>query len=103
MRKDSAAPKFTPGPWFVKYDDAGGYDCMTSGYHVGPKNGTNWLETVVTVDTGTKGETETSSANASLIAAAPDFYAALIAVMAESDRKTDAYDAARAALAKVSA
>jgi len=109
----SAAPKFTPGPWFVKYDDAGGYDCMTSGYHVGPKNGTNWLETVVTVDTGTKGETETSSANARLIAAAPDFYAVLDVIanagtvggVSAGERKGIARVAviARAALAKVSA
>lgn len=39
-------------------------------------------------------------ANARLIAAAPDLLDALIAVVAISDRKHDAWDAAKAAIAK---
>lgn len=39
--------------------------------------------------------------NASLIAAAPDLLAALLEIVAISDRKHDAWDRARAAIAKV--
>lgn len=39
-------------------------------------------------------------ANARLIAAAPDLLAALEAVLSVADRKTDEFDAARAAIAK---
>jgi hypothetical protein len=41
-----------------------------------------------------------SEANARLIASAPDLLEALIEVVAIADRKTDAFDRARAAIAK---
>jgi hypothetical protein len=46
------------------------------------------------------GGEDVAEANARLIAAAPDLLAALQEVVAIADRKTDAFDRARAALAK---
>ncbi|HXJ14353.1 MAG TPA: hypothetical protein VNH19_18915 [Candidatus Limnocylindrales bacterium] len=46
------------------------------------------------------GTEQEARANARLIAAAPDLLAALQAVVRVADRKTDEFDAARAAIAK---
>lgn len=46
------------------------------------------------------GDIEQEGANARLIAAAPDLLAALQGVLRVADRKTDEFDAARAAIAK---
>lgn len=68
----------TPGPWSVEYDKTGGYDCMTSGYHVGPPSALRGVRSVVTVDTRRNdNEDPESEANARLIAAAPEMYEAL--------------------------
>lgn len=84
-----SAPKFTPGSWRVE-SDRQGCDCV-----VGPR--------------GVVADTIGMEANAHLIAAAPDLYAALQALMPVLDDLTtldepfpaeDAVIAARAALAK---
>lgn len=70
--------KFTPGPWVVgQYSDTMGYDCMTGGVRVGP----------VVLDGADYGQKPCADlhiddhfrmmADAHLIAAAPDLYAAL--------------------------
>ncbi len=77
---------FTPGPWKARFSEAGGYDCMTSGWYVGGGDG---MEPVVaTIDLCSYGQkrcdfTFTSpraEADARLLAAAPDLYAALKSV-----------------------
>lgn len=71
--------KFTPGPWRVKAA-AGG--------------------TAIVLATSGTPAIVNSHENARLIAAAPDLYAALEAVVAVADRATVEFDAARAALLK---
>ena len=76
----------TPGPWFVLIDDDG---CP--------------LEIVLAGDHDMRIAVPASDgplANARLIAAAPELLAALREVIAVSDRKTEIYDRARAAIAK---
>lgn len=48
-------------------------------------------------------QTDNGEANAKLIAASPDLLAALKAVVAIADRRTDEFNAARAAIAKATA
>lgn len=95
-----SAPEFTPGPWQVKRSGCisargDGQLVATTGYRVAVVEGTAGAE---------------DSANAALIAAAPDLFAALSDVLAKAggDRASCghpytcscAFDAARAALAK---
>ena len=86
--------KFTPGPW--RYDRTNG--SPTTGEHMiaGAKPG--YLAEVRDCGSGDV------RANAHLIAAAPDLYAALYALLKANlscdDDNIDAADAARAALAK---
>ena len=87
----------TPGPWaFVK---AGSFGWNIRGTWHGEPN-----SQLAYVDAGvcqTRGPfTDENTANARLIAAAPDLLAALKAVVAVSNRKTDAYTRAYAAIAK---
>lgn len=84
--------KHTPGPWVLFGDGE--------------------LRQLIIMPAGRPGEiaavqfpTDTSrdaeyDANAHLIAAAPELLAALKAVVAVADRRTDEFDAARAAIAK---
>ncbi len=92
-------PKWTPGPW--SYVPAEELSHDAPGFHVvvalggiigGEADDPVW---VIEDATNIAGE-----ANAHLIAAAPDLYAALEAVVAIADRRTVEFDAARAALAK---
>ena len=88
-------PKFTPGPWAVSED---------------PRPGMEWNNEIVTaadydnricyMANGGKERADEFLANAFLIAAAPDLYAALEGVLRIADRKTVEFDVARAALAK---
>ena len=80
---------FTPGPWVA--DEYPHGDCWQIKY------GThgNWLAEVM-IDGDHKG----AAADARLIAAAPDLLSSLIEVVAIADRKTDAFDRARAAILK---
>lgn len=79
--------KHTPGPWFTK----GKFD---SGFFGSTTEVRSEDRTVVAfVISG-------NDHNASLIAAAPELLAALNEVVRISDRKHDAWDAARAAIAK---
>ncbi len=93
--------KHTPGPWevsgathVVHFGDDGANICTVSeprpddqivGYHELELFSKDFHE---------------ACANAQLIAAAPDLLDALRAVVAISDRKHDAWDAAKAAIAK---
>lgn len=65
---ESRKEKFTPGPWEV------GYGLLDGGYLGIWKSGS---ETVVARISPTDRETDEDKANAHLIAAAPDMYAAL--------------------------
>lgn len=74
--------KFTPGPWVLgKWEDHLGYDCMTGGVRAGPVvlDGGDYGQkscTPISVEARAKME-----ADARLIAAAPELYAALDAAM----------------------
>jgi hypothetical protein len=81
--------KHTPGPWFLD-DDGRIFDTPDRGQLVAE---------VATADPA-EPPAEEDVANARLIAAAPDLLAALEKVVAISDRKHDAWDEARAAIAK---
>ena len=80
----------SPGPWAVG-------DRLKDGAVVvaGPPG--SGFECVVANPRGYEGRVV---ANARLVAAAPDLLAALKAVIAVADRKTDEFDLARAAIAK---
>jgi len=80
--------KATPGPW--KYEHASGAIYYDDG-DVEPLIASTNLESV---------SVEQGDADGHLIAAAPDLYEALKAVVGITDRKTDEFDKARAALAK---
>lgn len=75
--------KHTEGPWEVRADWIVGF------------NGTLHVATIPRAFDG-----DYSEANAHLIAAAPDLLAALKEVVTISDRKHDAWDRAKAAIAK---
>lgn len=79
--------KHTPAPWRA-VDDSDGYRIEGNGNPSG------------TVAVILARRSVTGKADASLIAAAPDLLAALVAVVRIADRKTDEFDAARAAIAK---
>jgi hypothetical protein len=84
-----AAPTHTPGPWVVRYIEGGGYDTLSSAYRIlhGPDEDNDRVCEVDTRDYDDRIEdedthygVETSAraeANAHLIAAAPEMYAAL--------------------------
>ena len=77
--------KFTPGTWRV-VDRPYWLDVLT-----------NTNERIVSVD---KSDPKYSLGDAYLIAAAPDLLKALQEVISVSDRKTDIYDRAKAAINK---
>ena len=84
--------RHTPGPWFVS-DRPHSYGREVSagspgGQVIAGGNGAPWPDLFE------------QQANAKLIAAAPDLLAALQGVLRVADRKTDEFDAARAAIAK---
>jgi hypothetical protein len=82
----------TPGPWTAE-------DC--DGLYVRPADtSANIICDVVNRDGKGSRQTDEDWANAFMIAAAPDLYAALKRVVAVADRRTDVFDAARAAIAK---
>ena len=82
-RRADMEHKRTPGNWFVAHDSRG-FAVET--------------ERVRIVNLGHSDEC--AEADAYLMAAAPDLLAALQAVVAISDRKHDAWDAAKAAIDK---
>lgn len=104
--------KYTPGPWSVGHtnpkDYGGGIIHYYTSVHVG--SGTNRSNALATVGMGGPGATvstpETVQANARLIAAAPELYAALERFMEIYNEgqlpSRDALEMAEAALAKVS-
>lgn len=70
--------KHTPGPWIKsKYDETGGYDCMTGAIEVGPAcldgrdYGQEWCQEI------SEDALERMEADARMIAAAPDLLASL--------------------------
>lgn len=84
--------KHTPGPWFV----ASLNDALFVVDRMPPHYDTGGTEVICgRFDPGPEGE-----ANADLVSAAPDLLSALQGVLRVADRKTDEFDAARAAIAK---
>jgi len=83
----------TPGPWITRgprrVDQGDDYAIVAGGEIIAEAFGRT-----------SQNNFPPSAANARLIAAAPDLLAALKEVVALSDRKHDAWDAARAAIAK---
>ena len=94
--------KFTPGPWNVEFDDTGGYDSMSAGYRIGAPD---YHREVCTVEVDSwrfdkpemsldwddyHAENESAAADAALIAAAPDMYAALEDVTNDLEAYVDA-------------
>lgn len=82
---------WTPGPWIV--DDRSSKPRILTG--ASP----NYLIAAGPICGGSAAR-RTAEANGRLIAAAPELYAALEEVVRISDRKHDAWDEAKAALAK---
>jgi hypothetical protein len=82
--------RHTPGPW------------KTKGLHgsVDIQAGNSFIASVASWNQSGPASIAEAKANAHLIAAAPDLYDALIAVVSVADRKTVEFDKARAALAK---
>jgi hypothetical protein len=80
----------TPGPWYVQSAANG------SAVTVRATNGAT-VATLKSDHPDTKGR---KLANARLLAAAPELYAALEGVLRVADRATDEFEAARAALAR---
>jgi hypothetical protein len=96
----------TPGPWHVCGAERGGCICghvwdATGNVHVASATALNMVnpDDLESQEVCVHDVDETK-ANARLIAAAPDMLAALKAVVAIADRRTDEFDAARAAIAK---
>ncbi|WP_162405132.1 hypothetical protein [Pseudoxanthomonas jiangsuensis] len=79
--------KHTPGPWFA------------SGRYIGTFNHKSAIGECRSAS-GCWSDDEPASANARLIAAAPELLEALIGVLRVADRATDEFDAARSAIAK---
>lgn len=84
--------KGTKGPWFEHREGS-------STVYVEAKLRDGVIQEVAACGP-TEAGSETQSANARLIAAAPDLLEALIAVVRVADRATDEFDMARAAIAK---
>jgi hypothetical protein len=94
--------KHIPGPWVVDATNAlGAYgvwtDYATHPGHDGAGYSSQICSLLPNQDEITR---EQRDANAALIASAPDLLAALKEVVAISDRKHDAWDKAKAAIAK---
>jgi hypothetical protein len=83
--------KHTPGPWTAQSN--GHYGFIIE--HEGSSIAAVWGQKINMNATPLP-----ASANACLIAAAPDLLEALKGVIAVADRKTNEFDAARAAIAK---
>lgn len=91
----------TPGPWVFAHRK-----CLDGMYRTQVFSGEHGhvADCAWTPKPCVNGCTETyREDNARLIAAAPDLLAALIGVLRVADRKTDEFDAARAAIAKATA
>lgn len=90
--------KHTPGPWEARPDDrgAGSYPYCT--VWAGPPGLNGSVVAAIRLDD--EGRELPFEANARLIAAAPELLEALKGVLAVADRKTNEFDAARAAIAK---
>jgi hypothetical protein len=84
--------KGTKGPWFEHREGS-------STVYVEAKLRDGVIQEVAACGP-TEAGSEAQSANARLIAAAPDLLEALIAVVRVADRATDEFDMARAAIAK---
>ena len=82
----------TPGPWYVNISPVRGVLCVVSDV--------SWICGELQARNSTAISAAECRANARLIAAAPDLLAALAGVLRVADRKTDEFDAARAAIAK---
>lgn len=85
--------KHTPGPWQHSVKLSGSENHR--GFRIWGADGWALADVQPADEDGTEGE-----ANARLIAAAPDLLEALKGVLRVADRKTDEFDAARAAIAK---
>lgn len=82
----------TPGPWSWEYGDA---ECSRPIALSAPK-----YDVILASEDFDGPRVYVSDADARLIAAAPELLAALQGVLNVADRKTDEFDAARAAIAK---
>lgn len=82
---------YTPGPWIMDIDLQIA-DVITPDREL--------LATAFPMRTPRGKSYEIAEANARMIAAAPDMLAALQGVLRVADRKTDEFDAARAAITK---
>lgn len=82
--------RHTPGPWHMSFTHLG------KALDVGAANGDN----ICLVYSKLEGGSWQFVSNAALICAAPELLAALKGVLRVADRKTDEFDAARAAIAK---
>lgn len=87
----------TPGPWYLAQMGYGSIVCAKAATLLPLRMGVIHLDIVARTDWNRGEEDE---ANARLIVAAPDLLAALKGVLRVADRKTDEFDAARAAIAK---
>ena len=85
-------PNWTPGPWTATSEDNGEWGIDSE----------NWGIAVVAACAGMEDPNGRSDANAHLIAAAPDLYAALDALIDGRNwsMSSEKFDAAKAALAK---
>jgi hypothetical protein len=97
---------FTAGPWIAEFGENSGYDCMTDAWHISGVVGGGWPAPIATVDLSHYGQSTRNrdipemskrhaEADARLIAAAPELYAALCAMC---DAKNDEEDAAAMSL-----
>lgn len=94
--------KFTPGPWeALKGLHNTDMPVKNSGWGtVANDDGLCICEVWQDIDMSVEKGKQIAAANAHLIAAAPDLLAALKEVVTISDRKHDAWDRAKAAIAK---
>ncbi len=94
-RENEVRAAFTPGPWFVETEQT------ADGSNLLVIDKENW-RTVADCDGGTMGQhsVEQAEANARLIAAAPELYEALGALVDNDYVRHEDMERARAALAK---
>jgi hypothetical protein len=93
----------TAGPWMRGgfnewFPSSDGESCTITWMNIGKAG--EPAPVAILVSTETDDATPELAANAHLITAAPDMLAALKGVVAVADRKTNEFDAARAAIAK---
>lgn len=91
--------KHTPGPWEIDVDTRPVEVCTIYGVPPQGEDGQRFIYVRGAIGDWDATE-ETNLANAHLIAAAPELLEALKGVLRIADRKTDEFDAARAAIAK---